>query len=243
MEPQIIYEDKDIAVVNKPAGMSVHHDAHHTTGTLADFAVARWPEMKAVGDNLPTGQAGGRHGRELRPGIVHRLDKDTSGVIVLAKTQDAFEYLKGLFQRHEIVKKYLALVVGELKTKEGVIEAPIGRGHKDPTRRAVSEQARGKMREAVTHYKVAQRFGDKFTLLEVTPETGRTHQIRVHLAAIKHPILGDRLYGGKYLSQCPPNLKRQFLHAASLELATPSGTRLKFEAELPADLAAALAGL
>jgi 23S rRNA pseudouridine1911/1915/1917 synthase len=232
MEPQIIYEDQDIAVVNKPAGMNVHHDAHHTTGTLVDFALARWPEMAPVGDEPA-----------LRPGIVHRLDKDTSGVIVLAKTPAAFEYLKGLFQRHEIVKKYLALVVGELKTKEGTIEAPIGRGHKDPTRRAVSEQARGKMREAITHYKVVRRFGEKFTLLEVTPETGRTHQIRVHLASIKHPVLGDRLYGGKYLSQCPPALTRQFLHAASLELTLPSGIRLKFEAELPADLDAALAGL
>jgi 23S rRNA pseudouridine1911/1915/1917 synthase len=231
MEPQIIYEDKDVIAMNKPAGMAVHHDLHHTAGTLVDFALARWPEMKTVGDEP-----------ELRPGIVHRLDRDTSGVIVLAKNQPAFEHLKKLFQEHKIIKTYLALVVGELKTKEGVIDMSIGRGQKDPTKRAVSRNARGKMREAVTRYKVVKRFPG-LSLLSVTPETGRTHQIRVHLAAIKHPIVGDRLYGGKFLSKCPPNLKRQFLHAASLELDLPSGVHLKFEAELPPDLTTALAVL
>ncbi len=183
--------------------------------------------------------------------VVHRLDKDTSGVILFAKNEKTQEYLRGLFKNREIKKSYLALVVGEMKNKEGKIELSIGRSKKTPLKRAAIGERRGTIREAVTEYEVKKKYGD-FTLVQARPKTGRTHQIRSHFAAIGHPVVCDRLYSGKRFV-CPAGLSRQFLHASSLELTLPSGlsaeasakagTRMRLEAELPEDLERVLQNL
>ena len=173
--------------------------------------------------------------------VVHRLDKDTSGIILFAKNDKAQEYLRELFKNREIKKTYLALVVGEIKNKEGKIELSIGRSKKTPLKRVAVGEKRGKIREAVTEYKVLKRLGG-FTLVEASPKTGRTHQIRSHFAAIGHPVVCDRLYSGKRFV-CPARLERQFLHAFSLELTLLSGSRSRLEAGLPEDLERVLQNL
>ena len=239
----IIYQDNDIVVVNKPAGVAVHKGVAEKGETVADWLMEKFPEMKKVGDEP-----------EFRPGIVHRLDKDTSGVLVAARIQKSFEFLKNQFQKREVVKKYLALVEGELKNDNGTIDLPIGRSKSDFRKKLASDNAKGELREAVTEYKVLERFGSvrhsmsntntghPYTLVEAYPKTGRTHQIRVHFKAIGHPIVCDSLYGGKRMT-CPFGLARHFLHANFLEFVSPSGARLKLEADLPEDLAEVLAGL
>jgi len=208
---KIIYEDKDILAINKPTGLVVHGE-----NSLVDWLIKKYPEIKGVGEDPE------------RPGIVHRLDKDTSGVLLIAKNQKSFEYLKEQFQNRKIKKKYIVLVCGKLKVESGVIDLPIGRS-KTPLKRLASEKARGKLREAITEYKVIKKF-DNYTLVEAFPKTGRTHQIRVHFKAIGHPVAGDKLYGRQN------NLNRQFLHANSLEFNLLNGARIKLEADLPEDL-------
>ncbi|RJQ32425.1 RluA family pseudouridine synthase [Candidatus Parcubacteria bacterium] len=241
----IIYQDNDIIAVNKPAGMTVHKVQGykvHKEGEafLTDLLVENFPEVKEVGDEP-----------ELRPGIVHRLDKETSGVLLIARNQKAFEYLKSLFQQKEIIKKYVVLVVGDLKQEKGVIDLPIGRSRSDFRKKLASAEAKGELREAVTEYRVIERFSGKnefsdkvnlYTLAEAYPKTGRTHQIRAHFKAIGHPVVCDFLYGGKK-PICPFGLSRHFLHANFLEFTTPGGIRLKLEADLPEDLRKALEGL
>ena len=242
MNLSIIYQDNDIIAVNKPAGVSVHKGVAEKGETVTDWLTEKFPEIKKVGDEP-----------ELRPGIVHRLDKDTSGVLVAARNQNAFEFLKNQFQNRNIVKKYLALVEGNLKTDKGTIDLPIGRSKIDFRKKLASEKAKGELREAVTEYKVLERFNVQhsmsnigsytlYTLVEVYPKTGRTHQIRVHFKAIGHPIVCDSLYGGKRMT-CPYGLKHHFLHANFLEFVSPSGARLKLEADLPEDLSEVLEGL
>lgn len=169
---------------------------------------------------------------------VHRLDKDTSGIMLFAKNARAQEYLKRLFQKYEIKKTYLALVVGNIERKQDTIDLAIGRSRKIPLKWVSIGARRGKLRKAVTRYKILQRF-EGLTLVEAYPKTGRTHQIRSHFAAIGHPIVCDRLYAGRKLV-CPGGLSRQFLHAAALEFTLPSGSRLRLEADLPEDLATVL---
>ncbi|MDP3934786.1 MAG: RluA family pseudouridine synthase [Candidatus Giovannonibacteria bacterium] len=174
---------------------------------------------------------------------VHRLDKDTSGVILFAKNEKSQEYLRELFFNHKIKKTYLALVVGELKQNSGTIDLPIGRSKKTPLKRVAIGEQRGKIREAVTEYKVLKRivpregsgFQQAYTLVETYPKTGRTHQIRSHFSAIGHPVACDKLYGGKN-PKCPAGLARQFLHAYAVEFNLPSGSILRLEADLPEDL-------
>jgi len=185
-------------------------------GALFDWALAARPEL------LP----------------VHRLDRDTSGLILYAKNAETQEYLRRLFQKNEIKKTYLALVVGDVKRHRGIIELAIGRSTKSPLKRVAVGAKRGKIRAAITEYKVLKRFPG-LTLVEAYPKTGRTHQIRSHFAAIGHPVVCDKLYAGKKLI-CPGALSRQFLHAAAVELTLPSGARLRLEAELPEDLAITL---
>jgi 23S rRNA pseudouridine1911/1915/1917 synthase len=223
----IIYENKDVLVVNKPAGITVHPDQAHKTGTLIQEISKIHPEIKNVGED------------KTRPGIVHRLDKDTSGILIIAKNQPTFEYLKRQFAERKIKKTYIALVIGLLKQKSGIINVPIGRS-KSPLRRLASPKARGKLREAVTEYKILENLKG-YTLVEAYPLTGRTHQIRVHFKAIGHAVVCDKLYSKKPI--CPFGLNRQFLHAFSLELVLPDGSRSRFEADLPDDLKKVLAAL
>jgi len=215
-EIKIIYEDENILAINKPAGLCVTRYPLHVT-SVVDWLINNYPEVKRVGEDAE------------RPGIVHRLDKDTSGVLLIAKNQKSFEYLKEQFQNKKIKKKYIVLVCGNVKSDKGVIDLPIGRS-KTPLKRLASERARGKLREAITEYKTLKKF-DKYTFVEAFPKTGRTHQLRAHFKAIGHPVVGDKLYG-----KAEEKLGRQFLHAQSLELTTQDGARIKLEADLPDDL-------
>ena len=229
VSPSIIYEDDNILVVNKPYGIITHpKNATDTQPSLTDWVAVNYPELKDVGEPFDaSGAPFPRHG------IAHRLDKDTSGLIVIAKNQDSFDYLKKLFQTHAIQKHYYALVHGRPKESSGVINAPLGRiGMKRTTRIEGKKMIDSK--ESVTEYKVLKKFTG-FTLLEVSPLTGRTHQIRVHLKSVNCPIAGDPVYTPKGW-QDPEGLNRLFLHAYKLEFPAPDGKVLTIEADLPEEL-------
>ena len=222
---RVVYEDDDVLVVDKPAGMVVHPSAGHPTGTLVHALLGR-----AASRNESLGAIAGVG----RPGIVHRLDRDTSGLLVVAKTDAAQAALMRQFGEREVDKEYVALVRGQAPAARGRIEAPVGRDPRDRQRMAVV--ARG--RSAVTDYEVIGS-GGGYTLLRLQPQTGRTHQLRAHLAYLRLPIAGDLRYGG---GVGPGELRRQFLHAARLAFARPSdGARLEAWSELPPDLVACLA--
>jgi 23S rRNA pseudouridine1911/1915/1917 synthase len=217
MDLRIAFEDEHLVVVDKPAGLVVHPAPGHATGTLVHGLV---------------GVAGG--GEEERPGIVHRLDRDTSGLMVVARSAEAHRRLERLVRRRKLERGYLALVYGRPHSRRGTIEAPIGRDRHDPTRQSLDTTT---PRDAVTHFEVVELL-PRHALLEVRLETGRTHQIRVHLAAIDLPVAGDPVYGrpGEL------GLERQFLHAARLAFPHPmSGEPVETESPLPPDLEAALA--
>jgi 23S rRNA pseudouridine1911/1915/1917 synthase len=229
MEIKILYEDKNILAIDKPSGISVHPDGKSSEETISDWAVKNYPEMENVGELL---------GEVKRPGIVHRLDKETSGVLLLAKNQQAHQFLKSQFQNHEIKKVYHAIVFGWLKNDSGTVDEPIGRSPTDFRRRLSGRGARGEMREAVTEYKVLERFehdGNKFTYLEVMPKTGRTHQIRVHMKFLNTPVVCDKLYAPK--NACPKELDRLALHAKSIEFKDMKGELIKVEAPDPVGFA------
>jgi 23S rRNA pseudouridine1911/1915/1917 synthase len=218
---KVVYEDDDLIVIDKPAGMVVHPSAGHASGTLVNAVLGHDPDIEGVGD-------------EVRPGIVHRLDKDTSGLIVVAKNDRAHRYLQTQFKDRTTRKTYLALVVGRPQTQVGRIEAPIGRDPKNRQRMAVVAEAKG--REAITEYHVRETFKN-FTLIEAQPKTGRTHQIRVHFAFLGCPLAGDTLYATRQSSGMKiAGLKRHFLHAHHLTLRLPSGDERTFESQLPDDL-------
>jgi len=243
MFPSLIYQDENLLVINKPAGLLTHpKSAKDPSQSVVSWLLEKYPEIKKVGDHMenPGTSEEGRNIRQnnigtgtLRPGIVHRLDKETSGLMLVAKNQKSFEYFKNLFQERLIKKTYLALVYGNLKNKTGTIELPLGKlGTKQTTR--IKGKKDLKEREAVTEYKVIKEFLN-YSLLEVYPKTGRTHQIRVHLNAIGHPIVCDKIYGGRK-KYCPPELGRLFLHAQKLEFTTPSGQKLLLETDPPEEL-------
>ena len=223
----IVYEDADIVVVDKPAGMVVHPAYGHHSGTLVNALLAHCPDLAGIGG-------------EQRPGIVHRLDKDTSGLIIVAKNDAAYHHLQSQFQARLVHKTYLALVEGVPQAAHGIIDAPIGRDPQHRQRMAIATQASRGAREARTEYRVIEHFPGN-ALLEAEPVTGRTHQIRIHLSFIGHPIVGDRVYGFRKQRLA---LKRQFLHAARIAFTLPSlGQLVEFTSPLPVDLAAVLAGL
>lgn len=222
MRSLIIHEDRNFLVLNKPVGMAVHRGAGVNEKTLVDWLVEKYPEIKSVGDDP-----------SQRPGIVHRLDKDTSGVMLVARNQPTFEKLKQLFKERKVEKTYLALVIGMPKKRSGVIATPIGRLVRQPLKRGTGRSALRGARAAVTEYRVLERMGN-YSLLEVRPKTGRTHQIRVHLASIGQPVAGDRVYGGVKSEMA--GLERQFLHASSLQFSYPEGRRWRFDAALPENL-------
>jgi len=220
----IVYEDSDLLVVNKAAGMVVHPAPGHTADTLVNALLAYRPELRDVGS-------------EQRPGIIHRLDKDTSGLIIVAKNTRTLAALTEQMQRHEVVKRYLALVVGSMPLDQGSIDAPIGRDPRNRQQMAITAVG---SREARTHFRVLQRYPHGHTLLLLQLETGRTHQIRVHLKAIGHPIVGDPVYGPGRKGQ-GLTLKRPFLHAYQLQFTHPTTKIiLELEAPLPSDLQAIL---
>jgi 23S rRNA pseudouridine1911/1915/1917 synthase len=215
----IVFENKDVIVVNKPAGLVVHPAAGHAQGTLIHAVLAHAPEIEGVGG-------------ELRPGLVHRLDKDTSGLIVLAKNELAQRSLQDQFQSREVKKTYIALVEGHPPSANGRVDATIGRDPRERKRMAVVSPGKG--RNAFSEYKTLEKFPEH-TLLEVSPRTGRTHQIRVHMAFIGCPIAGDKVYGHKRKPTLL--LNRHFLHAAKLSLRLPGDEQpSSFEAPLPPDL-------
>ena len=245
----VVFEDADLAVVNKPAGMMVHagsgqNEDARSKGTLVNALLYRFKKLSSTGG-------------DLRPGIVHRLDKDTSGLIVVAKNDRTHAELGEMFATRQMKKTYLALVQGEVERKQGTINAALGR---DPVRRTrMTTQPLDNSRSAVSHYEVVRRLSNrfgKFTLVRVRIETGRTHQIRVHMASIGHPVVGDTLYGGagqltdQVAAQAPTSkaarrkadperlrLGRNFLHAAKLEFTHPrTGKLLELEAPLPLEL-------
>jgi 23S rRNA pseudouridine1911/1915/1917 synthase len=213
---EILYEDRDVAVLNKPAGLVVHPAPGHAGGTLLNAILARFPEIDDA--EQPD-----------RPGIVHRLDRDTSGVLIIAKSAEARRFLQRQFRRRTTEKEYLALVLGRPETARGTIEGPIGRHPTHRQRRAVIYEGR----PAVTHFETVEEF-EAATLLRVHPVTGRTHQIRVHLVSIGLPVAGDELYGPR--RRRIPELDRHFLHAARLSIVTPDGERRTFETPLPEEL-------
>jgi 23S rRNA pseudouridine1911/1915/1917 synthase len=218
MELRVPYEDEHLLVVDKPAGVVVHPAAGHATGTLVHGLAGR----QAAGGSDPT-----------RPGIVHRLDRDTSGLLVVARSAEAHRRLQNLVRRRALEREYAALVVGRPQSRRGTIDAAIGRDRRDPLRHSLDTAT---PREAITHFDVEELL-PRHALLRVKLETGRTHQIRVHLGAIELPVAGDPLYGrpGEL------GLERQFLHAARLAFPHPmNGDRVEVESPLPPDLAAAL---
>lgn len=229
----IVYEDSDLAIVNKPAGMMVHAGAGATDdernrGTLVNALLHRFGQLSDVGG-------------ELRPGIVHRLDKETSGLIVVAKNDAAHRKLAAQFSGRQVKKTYIALVHGRVKDDRGTISSAISR---DVVRRIRMTTRRSEGRAAVSHYQIVERLDSKFgkfTLVRVTIETGRTHQIRVHMASIGHPVVGDSLYGApaeiRPRSGPAISLDRNFLHSAELELTQPhTGEHLEFSSPLPSEL-------
>lgn len=237
---KIIYENEEVVVVNKPAGLVVHSDGKTDEPTLADWALEKFPEIKDVGEPAEY------DGKIIaRPGIVHRLDRETTGVIVLAKTQDSFLNLKKQFQNREIQKTYNAFVYGKMKETKGVIDRPIGKSKSDfrkwlaPSKIEGSgaRGARGMLREAVTHYKVLKT-NDDFSFVEINPKTGRTHQIRVHFKAINYPVVCDKLYAPK--RECALGFERLALHARSLTFRLQSGEIITAEADFPKDFENAL---
>jgi 23S rRNA pseudouridine1911/1915/1917 synthase len=234
MELPIIYEDADIVVIDKPIGVMAHPDGHSAKETVSDWFAEKYPASKEVGETQRM-----RDGSEImRPGIVHRLDRDTSGVLVLAKTAEAHAFLKEAFQEHTVNKTYLAFVYGTLKEPKGTIALAIGRSRTDFRLRSAQRGAKGLLREAITHYEVVSDIGTH-SLLKMMPYTGRTHQIRVHLKAIHHPIVCDPLYSPN--QKCDLGFKRLGLHAYQLDLPLPSGERITLTSPIPAELKAAVA--
>ncbi len=228
MKIEIIYEDENIIAINKPTGLIIHSDGKTKEITLVDWILKKYPEIEDVGEPLVLNS-----GEVIkRSGIVHRLDRGTSGILVISKNQETFLYLKEQFQNRKIQKSYCAFVYGEMKSDEGVIDRPIGRSKKDFRMWSAQREARGKMREAITEYKVLQKRGG-FSFVEVNPKTGRTHQIRVHFKAINYPVVCDKLYAPK--RECALGFERLALHAYSIEFNLINGEKVKLEAELPED--------
>jgi len=216
----IVYQDHDIIVVDKPTGLTVHPAPGHPSGTLVNALLAACPDLRGISGTL-------------RPGIVHRLDKDTSGLLVVAKNDRAMRALQGQLKDRLVHKTYLALVAGVPSPREGTIEAPIGRNPKNRKKMAVVAGGR----DSTSRYRIREEIaGGRYALLEVEPVTGRTHQIRVHMAAVGHPIVGDALYGRR-----SDVVGRQFLHAWKLGFGMPLGGRqVEFESPLPTELREAL---
>lgn len=223
---KIIYEDNNVIVMDKPAGVLSHGASSSKDPSVVDFLLDYFPKIKDVGED------------RSRPGIAHRLDKDTSGVMIAAKNNESFQFLKDQFKNRKAQKTYLALVYGDMKPKEGAVDFRIGRSKtKQSAQTAIDTKKKLdiKSREALTEYKTIKTF-DGYSLLEVFPKTGRMHQIRVHLKAIGYPIVGDKMYTFRKYKKDKTAPDRQFLHASELKIVLPSGKKRVFKSDLSQDL-------
>ncbi|PIT90892.1 RNA pseudouridine synthase [Candidatus Kaiserbacteria bacterium CG10_big_fil_rev_8_21_14_0_10_49_17] len=239
---EILFENHDVVIINKPAGLIVHFDGRNAEPSVVDWVRAHYPEMEGVGEDWKSPQG------EIvpRPGIVHRLDRSTSGVMILVKNQKAHAFIKRQFQERSIVKKYRLFVYGQPKADEGIIEAEIGRTKTKPRKWSAQFGKSGNLRAAITEWNVLARkvdpeSGEALSYMEASPKTGRTHQIRVHMKALHHPIICDHIYAPK--KQCLLGFGRPALHAHSVSLTLPSGEEKVFAAPLPGDFVRALNSL
>jgi len=229
LSPEIVYEDSEFIVVNKPAGLITHQkNIEDKQPSVVDWVILNYPEQKNIGEPFIASGT-----KVPRAGIVHRLDKETSGLLLIAKSDKSFYYFKDLFQTKRIKKHYLALIHGKPKEPKGTISSPLGRIGLKRTTKIIGKKLIDE-KNAETDYKTIKDY-QKYTLLELSPKTGRTHQLRVHLNSIGHPITGDQVYGYQKLAN-PTGLNRLFLHAYKLEFATPSNNALCIEADLPEEL-------
>lgn len=236
IEPIVLYEDDNVLVINKPYGWLTHADGHSDAPTVVEWFLGRQPSSAGVGESGYSPK-----GTELdRSGVVHRLDRETSGVLILAKNQEVHQFLKQQFKDHKVYKEYRALVYGRLNDRWGTINRPIGRSANDPRRRSAERGARGVLREAITDFErigVGEYEGEPFSYAKLMPKTGRTHQLRAHLRAIDRPIVGDGLYGEHKIDKSNNlGLGRLALHAHILELELPGGQTERFIAPVPQEM-------
>lgn len=233
MDIKVLYEDDDILVIDKPAGLVVHPDGKTTEPSVSEWFVGKYPESKDVGEAMEF-----KNGETIeRPGVVHRIDRDTSGVLLLAKTISGHHILKEQFQNREIEKKYHAFLYGILKEDHGTINLPIGQSNSDFRKRSAERGAKGEKREAITYFQVLKRTPE-VTFVEAKPKTGRTHQIRVHFKALHHPVVADALYARKKESLL--GFKRLALHAREITFKDVKGEKHTVRSEYPADFKAAI---
>ena len=236
MTPQIILEKKEYLVISKPSGLIVHGDGKTNELTLADWILENYPEIENVGEPFVIEKKGEEDVIIPRPGIVHRLDRETSGVMIIARTQEFFDHIKEKFQNREVEKTYHAFVYGHVKNGEGVIDASIGKSKKDFRLWSAQRGAGGKLRDALTEYKILKRFesdGEPISLVELSPKTGRTHQLRVHMKYLNHPILCDKLYAPK--RPCLLDFNRVALHAHKIVFKDLEGEIVEVDAPYPED--------
>lgn len=227
---KVIFEDSDFLIINKPCGLQVHPDCKNRKDTLVNYLLGEYPELEGVGEDPE------------RPGIVHRLDRDTSGIMLIARNNDSFNYFKDCFKQRKIRKKYLALAHGKIKNETGEIDLAIGRLPKNTAVRSTASYAKDR-KSARSRYKVKERFEKResksrvsfYTLFEVTPRSGRTHQIRVHLKSLGYPIVGDKIYKFKRQKN-PAKLERMFLFSQALEFIDRQGNKRSFEIALDQEL-------
>lgn len=240
MEIKILFENNDVVVINKPAGIMVHGDGRSDEKTIVDWFLEKYPESSTVGEEPIETKDGSLI---TRPGIVHRLDKDTSGALILCKTDSAHTYIKEQFQERTTKKTYRALVYGEMKQDSVLVNQPIGRSKTFAKWTAIPKALRGKTRDAQTQITVLERFKG-FSYIEAKPRTGRTHQIRVHLQFLNYPIVADYVYAGKRYDREKPEgslgFARQALHAQKIEFTNLEGEQVSVEAPLPLDFVHAL---
>lgn len=239
---KIIFEHKDFLIINKPAGLLVHKTNNQNSFSLVEILKIKYPDINGISEPLELRNDGNNQDRD---GIVHRIDKDTSGLLIIARNMNAFYYFKNLFKERKIIKKYITLVYGNIKTETGIINFPIARSKVNHTKRIAVKNNRdidfyNKKRISLTEYKVIQRL-KHYTLLEVILHTGRTHQIRVHFQAINHPIFGDKLYAGR-IDKNNSILNRQFLHCSELSFQY-LGKQFEFKIDLPEELSKTLNSL
>jgi len=235
LSKNILYEDNDILVINKPAGLVVHPDGRTVEPSVSEWFAKAYPDSKDVGESIE------KTSGELieRAGVVHRIDRDTSGILLLAKTKEGHECLKKQFQNREIEKIYHLFIYGNLKDDRGTINLPIGRSVSNFRKRSAGRGARGELREAITYFQILKRSSDKsVTFIEAKPKTGRTHQIRVHFQALHHPVVCDKLYARNK----PPLLgfERLALHARTITFKTVGDKKVTIEAPYPEDFQKAL---